>query len=64
MVACDALLNQDLFAGSGNIIKNEVLFRIGVHPWSTLGALPDTTTRCKPLNLSYLPLSIVALVTG
>lgn len=40
MLACDALLNQDIFAGSGNIIKNEVLFRIKVHPLSKIGALP------------------------
>lgn len=39
MLSCDALLNQDIFAGSGNIIKNEVLFRIRVHPLSVLGAL-------------------------
>jgi endonuclease VIII len=38
--ACDALLDQNVFAGVGNIIKNEVLFRIRVHPLSTLGALP------------------------
>ncbi|MDB5337631.1 MAG: endonuclease [Planctomycetaceae bacterium] len=40
MLVCDALLDQDIFAGSGNIIKNEVLFRIKVHPQSTVGALP------------------------
>lgn len=40
MLACDALLDQTLFAGSGNIIKNEVLHRIRVHPESALGALP------------------------
>lgn len=40
MLACDALLNQDIFSGVGNIIKNEVLFRIRVHPSSTVGALP------------------------
>ena len=39
-LACDALLDQDIFAGVGNIIKNEVLFRIRVHPLSTVGALP------------------------
>ncbi len=39
-LACDALLDQTVFAGVGNIIKNEVLYRIGVHPCSTLGALP------------------------
>lgn len=40
-LVCDALLNQDIFAGSGNIIKNEVLFRIRVHPLSTIGAMPE-----------------------
>ena len=40
-LACDALLDQDIFAGSGNIIKNEVLFRIRMHPLSTLGEIPD-----------------------
>lgn len=44
-LACDALLDQDLFAGVGNIIKNEVLFRIRVHPLSTVGALPAAKLR-------------------
>jgi endonuclease-8 len=39
-LACDALLDQGVFAGVGNIIKNEVLFRIRVHPLSRIGALP------------------------
>ena len=39
-LACDALMNQDVFAGVGNIIKNEVLFRIRVHPLSETGAMP------------------------
>ena len=38
-LVCDALLDQTIFAGVGNIIKNEVLFRIHVHPLSTVGAL-------------------------
>ncbi len=38
-LVCDALLDQDLFAGVGNIIKNEVLYRVRVHPLSTVGAL-------------------------
>jgi endonuclease VIII len=45
MLACDALLNQDIFAGVGNIIKNEVLFRIRVHPLSEIGALPQEKLR-------------------
>lgn len=46
MLACDALLDQHIFAGSGNIIKNEVLFRIKMHPLSVLEKLP-----AKQLNL-------------
>ncbi|MES1982478.1 MAG: DNA-formamidopyrimidine glycosylase family protein [Pseudomonadota bacterium] len=38
---CDAMLDQTVFSGVGNIIKNEVLFRIRVHPLSLIGALPD-----------------------
>lgn len=40
MIVADALLDQSLFSGVGNIIKNEVLHRIRVHPASTLGAMP------------------------
>jgi endonuclease-8 len=39
-LVCDALLDQDVFAGVGNIIKNEVLWRIRVSPLSTVGDLP------------------------
>ncbi len=45
MLACDALLDQDIFAGVGNIIKNEVLFRTRIHPLSTVGALPPARLR-------------------
>ncbi len=44
-LVCDALLDQDIFAGVGNIIKNEVLFRLRIHPMSTLGALPAPKLR-------------------
>lgn len=44
-LVCDALLDQDIFAGVGNIIKNEVLFRIQVHPLSNVGALPAAKLR-------------------
>jgi endonuclease-8 len=40
-LVCDALLDQHIFAGVGNIIKNEVLFKIKVHPLSTVGKLPS-----------------------
>jgi endonuclease-8 len=40
MMVCDALMNQDIFSGVGNIIKNEVLFRVGVQPESIIENLP------------------------
>ena len=46
-LVCDALLDQDLFAGVGNIIKNEVLFRTRVHPESTIGDLPPVLHRYR-----------------
>ncbi|HMG68889.1 MAG TPA: DNA-formamidopyrimidine glycosylase family protein [Chitinophagaceae bacterium] len=39
-LVCDALLDQDIFAGVGNIIKNEVLFRVRIHPKTKIGNLP------------------------
>ncbi|MDP4148915.1 MAG: endonuclease [Bacteroidota bacterium] len=40
LLVCDALLDQNIFAGVGNIIKNEVLFRTRIHPESRIGKLP------------------------
>jgi len=40
-LVCDALLDQTIFAGVGNIIKNEVLFRIRVNPKTRVGSLPS-----------------------
>jgi len=37
---CDALLEQDIFSGVGNIIKNEILYRVRVHPESTVEKIP------------------------
>lgn len=37
---CDALLEQEIFAGVGNIIKNEILYRVRVHPESVTGNIP------------------------
>jgi endonuclease-8 len=46
-MVCDVLLDQNIFAGVGNIIKNEVLFRIKVHPEALVGDL-------KPKQLKEL----------
>lgn len=44
-LVCDALLDQNIFAGVGNIIKNEVLYRVRIHPLSQVGALPPRKLR-------------------
>ncbi|MBZ4034945.1 endonuclease [Flavobacterium sp. 17A] len=38
---CDAVLDQEIFAGVGNIIKNEVLYRCYIHPESIIGKIPQ-----------------------
>lgn len=45
MLVCDAALDQEIFSGAGNIFKNEVLFRIRVHPLSRVGALSAAKQR-------------------
>jgi len=45
MMICDALMNQDIFAGVGNIIKNEALFRASIHPKSLLKNLTESKLR-------------------
>ncbi|MCX2454361.1 endonuclease [Pedobacter sp. PLR] len=37
---CDILLDQQIFSGVGNIIKNEILYRVGIHPLSIVDAIP------------------------
>jgi len=37
---CDALLDQQIFSGVGNIIKNEVLYRIKLHPENIIEDIP------------------------
>jgi formamidopyrimidine-DNA glycosylase len=41
----DLLLDQNLFAGSGNIIKNEVLFDLGLPRGDTGGLQVDDATQ-------------------
>ena len=38
-MVCDLLLDQSIFAGSGNIIKNEVLLNVGLQPETKLRKL-------------------------
>ena len=59
MMVCDALMDQEIFSGVGNIIKNEVLFRIGIHPESQIGNLPtkkldDLLTEARNYSYDFL----------
>jgi endonuclease-8 len=56
---CDILLDQNIFAGVGNIIKNEVLFRIKVHPLSLAKNLPrkklkELVTEARVYSFDFL----------
>lgn len=42
---CDALLDQDIFSGVGNIIKNESLFNSRLHPETETGHIPTRKLR-------------------
>ena len=33
-------MNQEIFSGVGNIIRNEALYRAGIHPLSVTGKIP------------------------
>jgi endonuclease-8 len=46
-LVCDVLLEQHIFAGLGNIIKNEALYRARIHPASVVAQIP-------PLKLKKL----------
>ena len=56
MLACDAILDQHIFSGAGNIFKNEVLFRTRIHPESLIGKLPDQKSHelvTETVNYAY-----------
>lgn len=37
----EVLMNQDIFTGVGNKIRNEALYRAGIHPFSITAAIPS-----------------------
>lgn len=56
---CDAVLDQDIFSGVGNIIKNEVLFRCFIHPESLTGKIPthdlnQLISECSVYSFEFL----------
>ncbi len=38
----DVLMDQKIFSGVGNILRNEALYRAGLHPLSVTGTIPAT----------------------
>ncbi|KQM69603.1 endonuclease [Pedobacter sp. Leaf216] len=46
-LVCDVLLDQQIFSGVGNIIKNEVLYRTRIHPLTKIANL--TPAKLKAL---------------
>ena len=42
----DALLDQSIAAGIGNVYKSEVLFLEGINPFARVGSLNEETLRC------------------
>ena len=38
----DVLMDQKIFSGVGNILRNETLYRAGIHPLSVTGKIPAT----------------------
>lgn len=47
VLVCDALMDQTIFSGLGNIMKNEILFRLKMHPETKIENL--STVRRKRL---------------
>jgi endonuclease VIII len=56
----DALLDQHLLAGVGNIFKSEACFAAGVDPWRRLGELDDEELRAVLLAARELMVAAVA----
>jgi len=46
MPIADALLNQTVMAGIGNVYKSEVLFACGVNPFAAVSGLTDVQIAC------------------
>ncbi|MFD2939372.1 DNA-formamidopyrimidine glycosylase family protein [Flavobacterium notoginsengisoli] len=56
---CDAILDQNIFSGVGNIIKNEVLYRCYIHPESIIGKIPpdeisQVIAECSTYSFEFL----------
>jgi endonuclease-8 len=57
----DVLLDQSVFAGVGNIIKNEVLFRTGTSPFATIAELSPQARRAIAREARHFSLHFLEL---
>ncbi len=60
----DVLMNQDIFPGVGNIIRNEVLFMSDIHPESIVAKIPQEKIRELLQNIRKFSLASVPLIEG
>lgn len=64
-----ALLNQRVLAGAGNVFKSEILFLAGIHPFAPVGSVPDAQLEQvvalsrKLLRANVLPSTGAGIVT-
>jgi len=61
---CDCLLDQDVFLGVGNIIKNEALFLARIHPLSVLKKIPVPHLKDLALKAVIFPCSFIGVCAG
>ncbi len=57
----DAILDQQILPGVGNIIKNEALYRAGISPLSLVGKVPDSSlesvvSECRDFSWTWYEL--------
>ena len=61
----DVLMDQKIFTGVGNILRNEALYRAGIHPLSVTGKIPATKiTRLVKETAKYAQLFYHELETS
>ena len=58
----DVLLNQDVFPGLGNIIRNEVLFLSKIHPESEVDKIPSKKIKDLLTNIQEFSQASVELI--
>jgi endonuclease-8 len=69
LLVCDALMNQQIFSGVGNIIKNEVLFNTHIHPLSKVNTIPpkklqEMTDEARRYSFDFLKWKKAGVLKG